>query len=203
MPAGTGSPTAQPASDRLPGVQGGGFPSHHASGTAAYVSRNRRMTAFSEVPCWKARKRDHMTRSGSMRRVRLTSGRLRPNPRMLADDGSSPAYVPLTPMIARVSSKPFASSADLAAKEATLEELATGRVRLHRAGRPERRLRDRDRCDPGHRGARHAGHGAALDRRGADAQPAALRRPGADPLPRRAGAGRQRLRRAPDHRHAA
>ena len=76
------------------------------------------------------------------------------------------------------------------------------RLRLHRAGRPERRRHRRDRRDPRHRGARHALHGPALDRRHPRrGQRPSLRRPRPDPLPRRADAGCIGLR-AAAHRGA-
>ena len=49
-----------------------------------------------------------------------------------------------------MSSKPFASSADLAAKEAALEELAPGVYAYTAQGDPNVGCVDRDRCHPGH-----------------------------------------------------
>ena len=100
-----------------------------------------------------------------------------------------------------MAAKPFASSADLAAKEQTLEVLADGVYALTAEGDPNVGAVEGRGLPRLLRGDGHPRRRAALARPPARAHRQAGALPGAVALPRRAGAGRQRVRRRRD-RHA-
>ena len=177
--------------------------------TAAYSVRNCRIRRFTEVPAKPARTRAHRSTSRFTRSVMLISlsagsaihsSIRRRDYCAITDRLPEPSRLGI---IGAMSSKPFASRADLAAKEATLEELAPGVYAYTAQGDPnvgcvigtDAILAIEARATP------------VMAQRWIDVvrtlSHAAVRRPGADPLPRGARAGRERVRRAAHRRDRA